>query len=157
MHRDPLEQFSIHIYLNLMAECGPRYLSFRPGEVCFDFTAYDEPIRLGWLHLLDMMGPVDEEQIVQAEPREDRDYAGSQKKALLIVYSPSVAAFTYCEQPQVVCSGSALVKSRACRGRALCHSHLARRLHSNLAHHVLDLGSQAFVTFCLDCWTVMTL
>lgn len=33
-------------------------------------------------HLLDMMGFVDEEQIVQAEPKEDGDYAGRQKKAL---------------------------------------------------------------------------
>lgn len=32
--------------------------------------------------LLDMMGFVDEEQIVQAELKEDGDYAGRQKKAL---------------------------------------------------------------------------
>lgn len=110
------------------------------------------------------MGSVDEEQIVQAEPKEDGDYAGRQKKALWKVYGPSVAAFTYCEQPQMVCSGSALGKApepsvmdRACWGRALCHAHLARRLHSILAHHVLALGSQAFVTFCLDYRTAMTL
>ena len=28
------------------------------------------------VHLLDMVGVVDEEQIVQAEPKEDSDYAG---------------------------------------------------------------------------------
>lgn len=95
------------------------------------------------------MSSVDEEQIAQAEPKEDGDYAGRQKKAHWIVYGPSVAAFTYCEQPQTVCSGSALGKApehsvmdRACWGRALCHPHLAWTLHFILAHHALALGSQ---------------
>lgn len=111
-----------------------------------------------------MMGFVDEEQIVQAEPKEDGDYAGRQKKALWIVYRPSVSAFPYCEQPQTVCSGSAprrvpepSVMDRAHWGRDLCHPHLARRLLSIPAQRVLALGSQAFVTFCLDYRTVMTL
>lgn len=56
------------------------------------------------------MVSVDEKQIVQAEPKEDGDYAGRQKKALSIVYGPAVAAFPYCEQPQTVCSGNALGK-----------------------------------------------
>ena len=58
-----------------------------------------------------MMGSVDEEQAVQTEPKELWDYAGRQKKALWVVYGPSVAAFTYCEQPQTVCSGCALGKA----------------------------------------------
>lgn len=37
---------------------------------------------MGVVHLLDMRDSVDEEQIVQAEPKEDGDYAGRQKKAL---------------------------------------------------------------------------
>lgn len=53
--------------------------------------------------LLDVMGFVDEEQIVQAEHKEDGDYAGRKKKALWIVYRPSVSAFAHCEQPQTVC------------------------------------------------------
>lgn len=57
-----------------------------------------------------MMGFVDEEQVVQAEPKKDEDYAGRQKKALWIVYRPSVSAFAYCEQSQTVCSGSVLRK-----------------------------------------------
>lgn len=60
--------------------------------------------------LLDVMGFVDEEQIVQAEHKEDGDYAGRKKKALWIVYRPSVSAFAHCEQPQTVCSDSALGK-----------------------------------------------
>lgn len=119
---------------------------------------------MGAVHLLDTMDSVDEEQIVQAEPKEDGGYASRQKAALWIVYGSSVAAFTYCEQPQTVCSGSVLgkvpepsVTDRACRGRALRHPHLARGLRSVLALHVLALGSQAFVTFCLYYKTAMTL
>lgn len=108
-----------------------------------------------------MMGFVDEEQIVQAEPKEDGDCAGRQKKALWIVYRPSVSAFAHCEQPQTVCSGSVLEKlpepsvmDRTHWGRDLCHPHLARKLLSILAQCVLALGSLAFVTFCLDYKTV---
>lgn len=37
---------------------------------------------MGVVHLLDTMDSVDEEQIVQAEPKEDGGYASRQKAAL---------------------------------------------------------------------------
>lgn len=70
-----------------------------------------------------MMGSVDEVQIVRAEPEEDGDYSGRQKKALWIVYGHSVVAVTYFKQPQTVCLGSAQKASEP-SATVCCHGQL---------------------------------